>query len=375
MTSSNSPNSAPLNYTPPRTPPTSRSTTSKLLSNLLLNEALAADGKALVAEGSDDDDDYLEDLLENDGEVDENDGNCCESCAAALAHKQQLQSKSNGTTNQHPRISAPPTTSIPPLPTLNSENQIGEQPTSATKKKSKKKKKKKKKAKKLDSDEEGSSDCGDGDYIIEHWLPTYYNPPARCCPPDICTGDTPNYDNWSQLDILLFSSFWSAFKYELIDSLREPLEIIRDDMAKQFLKTGGGENRLKVSQENPDYIDLYLKTYEPILFDTNMNPNVRACIQKSLAISFQKLVDVFREDLNGVCICRLTNNLETVDAAMLRLHQCELEDREIPIYLPLIDTDDFYDWYNSDSGLDVSSFLDFSRYQHRLIRLLIIGYP
>ncbi|GAA6014739.1 hypothetical protein JCM11491_001959 [Sporobolomyces phaffii] len=160
-------------------------------------------------------------------------------------------------------------------------------------------------------------------------------PPPKCCPPDRCTGVTPNYAAWAELDGLLYETCLAGFKYELIGALPAPLFHLREKLAKSYLLSGG---RMCLDSGEPKSMDEFLRLAEDRgVWSTANHPEVQAWAQRVLAISLQKLVDVLRATLGDICICKMSNHLDILHEARNRLEQCEKLDRTVPIDLPEMD--------------------------------------
>ncbi|GAA5993989.1 hypothetical protein JCM5350_008019 [Sporobolomyces pararoseus] len=160
-------------------------------------------------------------------------------------------------------------------------------------------------------------------------------PPPKCCPPDRCTGVTPNYAAWAELDGLLYETVLAGFKYELIGALPAPLFHLREKLAKSYLLSGG---RMCLDSGEPKSMDEFMRLAEDRgVWSTANHPEVQAWAQRVLAISLQKLVDVLRATLGEICICKMSNHLDILVEARNRLEQCEKLDRTVPIDLPEMD--------------------------------------
>ncbi|SGY41347.1 BQ5605_C003g02499 [Microbotryum silenes-dioicae] len=169
----------------------------------------------------------------------------------------------------------------------------------------------------------------------------------KCCSLDRCTGDTPNFIVWDQLDMLLVEVCVSAFKYELIDNLAVPLEAVRDRFAKQYLLSGG-----KMADADADPLemdDVMTQLADPKIGMASMwsslqQEDVQAFTQRVLAVALHKLMDVFRAQLGEVCACRLSNHPEVLATAHQRLTECEQADRNEPIELGAMHQQTFIKW-------------------------------
>ncbi|SCV66910.1 BQ2448_5556 [Microbotryum intermedium] len=169
----------------------------------------------------------------------------------------------------------------------------------------------------------------------------------KCCSPDRCTGNTPNYIVWDQLDMLLVEVCLSAFKYELIDNLAVPLEAVRDRFAKRYLLSGG--KMADADGETLEMDDVMRQLADPKIGMASMwsslqQQDVQAYTQRVLAVSLRKLMDVFRAQLGEVCVCRLSNHPEVLATAHQRLTECEQADRNEPIELGGMHQQAFIKW-------------------------------
>ncbi|GAA5984808.1 hypothetical protein JCM10908_003514 [Rhodotorula pacifica] len=164
-------------------------------------------------------------------------------------------------------------------------------------------------------------------------------PPPKLCPPHICTGVAPRYDQWEELDTLLYETLLAGFKYELIGALPSPLFLFRDKCAKSYLLGGG---RMTTDDGQPKEMDSFLALAEERgLWHPVNHPEIQAWSQRVLALSMQKLVDVLRATLGDICLCKMSNHLDILRDARQRLSQCEEIDRAIPIDLPEMDLSNF----------------------------------
>lgn len=79
---------------------------------------------------------------------------------------------------------------------------------------------------------------------------------------------------------------------ELIDNLIAPLDFIRDSLAKQYLKMGG---RMCDDKGRPKEMDSFVRLAEEKkkLWTSVKFPAVQAYTQRTLAMSLQKLMEVF----------------------------------------------------------------------------------
>ncbi|GAA5964758.1 hypothetical protein JCM21900_000193 [Sporobolomyces salmonicolor] len=167
-------------------------------------------------------------------------------------------------------------------------------------------------------------------------------PPPKCCPPDRCTGVTPDYGAWAELDGLLYQTCLAGFKYELIGALPAPLFHLREKLARNYLLSGG-----KMCNEagEPKSMDDFLQRAEARgMWSTGNHPEVAAWSQRVFAISLQKLAEVLRATLGEICICKLSNHLDILREARHRLEQCEALDRTIPIDLAEMSHQEFMKW-------------------------------
>ncbi|CEQ43118.1 SPOSA6832_05019 [Sporobolomyces salmonicolor] len=168
-------------------------------------------------------------------------------------------------------------------------------------------------------------------------------PPPKCCPPDRCTGVTPDYGAWAELDGLLYQTCLAGFKSdELIGALPAPLFHLREKLARNYLLSGG-----KMCNEagEPKSMDGFLQRAEARgMWSTANHPEVAAWSQRVLAISLQKLAEVLRATLGEICICKLSNHLDILREARHRLEQCEALDRTIPIDLAEMSHQEFMKW-------------------------------
>lgn len=191
-------------------------------------------------------------------------------------------------------------------------------PTSSSKNKKKKKKKKSAaKTKKANNTAiDASSTNGNGPVSNPGasasqagFSPLSRYPPPKCCPPDRCTGISPNYGAWAELDGLLYETCLAGFKCmfllsrsllsrltlisvtdELIGALPAPLFHLREKLAKSYLLSGG---RMCLDSGEPKSMDEFLRLAEERgAWSTANHPEVQAWAQRVLAISLQKLVDV-----------------------------------------------------------------------------------
>ncbi|KAK4692886.1 hypothetical protein P7C70_g9038, partial [Phenoliferia sp. Uapishka_3] len=151
--------------------------------------------------------------------------------------------------------------------------------------------------------------------IGSNFLPLSRFPPPQCCPPD---------------------------RYELIDNLVLPLEFIRDKLAKQYIKMGG---RMRGDDGNPMVLHGFIKLAEKNLFNGS-SPEVQAFTQRTLAVSLQKLMEVFVSSLPFIFLGEggLSQHPEVLASARQRLTECEMADRKIPIELPAMDQQKFMKW-------------------------------
>ncbi|KAG0658511.1 hypothetical protein C6P46_005754 [Rhodotorula mucilaginosa] len=164
-------------------------------------------------------------------------------------------------------------------------------------------------------------------------------PPPKLCPPHICTGIAPRYDQWEELDALLYETLLAGFKYELVGALPSPLFLFRDKCAKSYLLGGG---RMTTDDGQPKEMDSFLALAEERgLWHPVNHPEIQAWSQRVLALSMQKLVDVLRATLGDICLCKMSNHLDILRDARQRLSQCEEIDRAIPIDLPEMDLSNF----------------------------------
>ncbi|GAA5863110.1 hypothetical protein JCM3774_001424 [Rhodotorula dairenensis] len=164
-------------------------------------------------------------------------------------------------------------------------------------------------------------------------------PPPKLCPPHLCTGIAPRYDQWEELDTLLYETLLAGFKYELIGALPSPLFLFRDKCAKSYLLGGG---RMTTDDGQPKEMDSFLALAEERgLWHPVNHPEIQAWSQRVLALSMQKLVDVLRATLGEICLCKMSNHLDILRDARQRLAQCEEIDRAIPIDLPEMDLSNF----------------------------------
>ncbi|GAA6015262.1 hypothetical protein JCM8202_002404 [Rhodotorula sphaerocarpa] len=175
--------------------------------------------------------------------------------------------------------------------------------------------------------------------LKQRFAPLSRVPPPRLCPPHLCTGVAPRYDNWEELDTLLYETLLAGFKYELIGALPSPLFLFRDKCAKSYLLGGG---RMTTDDGQPKEMDSFLALAEERgLWHPVNHPEIQAWSQRVLALSMQKFVDVLRATLGEICLCKMSNHLDILRDARQRLSQCEEIDRAIPIDLPEMDLSNF----------------------------------
>ncbi|KAM0751060.1 hypothetical protein T439DRAFT_347679 [Meredithblackwellia eburnea MCA 4105] len=166
--------------------------------------------------------------------------------------------------------------------------------------------------------------------------------PSDCCPPDRCTKDHPALIKGREFDLLLEECFLAGYRYELIDNLVHPLTLIRDRVAKEYLLMGGRMCSDAAGREPKD-MHAFVRLAEAGMW-SGANKEVRRFTTRTLAVSLQKLVEVFRAQLGKVCVCRLTLHRDVLEHAKERLTECELADRKVPIELPAMDQQSFMKW-------------------------------
>ncbi|GAA5900874.1 uncharacterized protein JCM6883_004682 [Sporobolomyces salmoneus] len=216
------------------------------------------------------------------------------------------------------------------------ESRAADEPS--TRKGKKKKKKKKKTANNVNfsiQQTNSNSKSPPSSSLSAGFSPLSRYPPPKCCPPDRCTGVTPNYAAWAELDGLLYETVLAGFKYEMIGALPAPLFHMREKLAKSYLLSGG---RMCCDDGTPKQMDEFMRLAEERgVWSTTNHPEVQAWAQRVLAISLQKLVDVLRSTLGEICICKMSNHLDILHEARNRLEECERLDRTVPIDLPEMD--------------------------------------
>jgi hypothetical protein len=123
---------------------------------------------------------------------------------------------------------------------------------------------------------------------IATFVPAHYPlsniPPSLACPPDRCSGDVLLLPSLG-LDSLLYQVCLEGFRYELIDSLIDPLIYIRDSLAKEYLLLGG---KMKGDEVR---VNSFLKSVEKTLWERRY-PKIVEFTQATLALSLQKLMEV-----------------------------------------------------------------------------------
>lgn len=85
---------------------------------------------------------------------------------------------------------------------------------------------------------------------------------------------------------------------ELIDNLVPPLEFIRDKLAKQYLKMGGF---MCAEDGKPKDLRDFVRLAEKGMW-TAVSPEVQAFTQRTLAVSLQKLMEVFVRLSSSGCL-------------------------------------------------------------------------
>lgn len=151
------------------------------------------------------------------------------------------------------------------------------------------------------------------------WIPHPVGNAPQCCPPDRCTGDKANYAIWPQLDGLLYETCLAGFKCEslpcsaapraslrrfilppladeLIDNLAAPLEYIRDQLAKTYLSMGG---LMTIEGGAVKDMSSFVRLAEKGMWSAVTHLEVQDFTQRTLAVSLQKLMEVFVSRLAG----------------------------------------------------------------------------